>query len=84
MKNKKRTKRIDITLPTQTLEEVDNAWQDFGYSSRSDFIKEAAKRLTIRLKKAELKNNLRVGYKRRAERDRKFNQQFECIDFDIY
>ena len=54
METTTKSKRIDITLPAQTIDQIDNIWREFGFASRSSFIDEAAKRFSIRLKKADI------------------------------
>jgi metal-responsive CopG/Arc/MetJ family transcriptional regulator len=78
-----KAKRIDITLPAGTLEQIDSIWQEFGFASRSSFIDEAAKRFALRLKKADLKKKLKAGYQARAERDSDLNRELEFISPDM-
>jgi metal-responsive CopG/Arc/MetJ family transcriptional regulator len=78
-----KTKRIDITLPEQTIDQIDNTWKDFGFASRSAFLNEAAKNFTVRLKKANLKKSLRAGYQARAERDANLNSEMEILSFEL-
>ena len=84
MQTTNKSKRIDITLPEQTIDQIDNIWREFGFASRSSFIDEAAKRLAIRLKKADIKQRLRVGYKVRANRDSDINKELDILSFDSY
>ncbi|RPH89884.1 MAG: hypothetical protein EHM72_19790 [Calditrichaeota bacterium] len=74
-----KSKRIDITLSTQTLEQIDRIWPEFGYTSRSSFIDEAARRFALRLKKADMKRRLKAGYLDRAERDATFNNELDVL-----
>lgn len=79
MQNAIKSKRIDITLPAQTLEHIDHVWPKFGYASRSSFIDEAARRFAIRLKKADIKKRLKEGYLARAERDADLNRELDIL-----
>ena len=83
MEIKTKSKRIDITLPEQTIEQIDNIWQEFGFSSRSAFLDEAAKSFVVRLKKANLKRKMRAGYMARAERDADINRELEVLSSEI-
>ena len=65
MANNNKTKRLDITLPTKTIELIDKQ----GFRSRSAFLDEAAKRYIARLRRSNIKRKLRAGYLSRAERD---------------
>jgi metal-responsive CopG/Arc/MetJ family transcriptional regulator len=74
-----KSKRIDIILPVGTLEQIDHIWSEFGFTSRSSFIDEAAKRFAIRLKKADIKRKLKAGYFARAERDVALDRELEIL-----
>jgi metal-responsive CopG/Arc/MetJ family transcriptional regulator len=78
-----KSKRIDITLPAKTIDQIDVIWRDYGFSSRSSFLEQAAKNMALRLKRAELKRKLKVGYKMRAERDAEINRELEILDNEI-
>jgi len=78
-----KSKRIDITLPVQTIDQIDGVWRDWGFSSRSAFLDEAAKSFAARLKKANLKQALKAGYKTRAQRDTEMNRELEALSGDL-
>ena len=78
-----KSKRIDITLPVQTIDQIDGVWRDWGFSSRSAFLDEAAKNFAARLKKANLKQTLKAGYKTRAQRDSEMNRELEALSGDL-
>jgi metal-responsive CopG/Arc/MetJ family transcriptional regulator len=78
-----KSKRIDITLPMQTIDQVDNTWREFGFASRSAFFNEAAKRFALRLKKANVKRALREGYIARAERDFGLDAELEILSSEL-
>ena len=65
-----RNVRLNITLPRQTVSEIDSAWKQSPFRSRSAFIDEAARRLADQVRKGSMKELLRKGYTAAAERDR--------------
>ena len=69
-------KRINITLPEQTLELIDQ----FGSEGRSEFTKEAVQSYAQRLGKAELKRKLKLAYIERADEDRAMAQDWEPLE----
>ena len=78
-----KSKRIDITLPAQTVEHIDKTWKEFGFSSRSAFLDEAAKRFTVRLRRANVKRNLKAGYIARAARDAALSDELELLSSEL-
>lgn len=78
-----KSKRIDITLSVKTIEQIDNIWHDYGFTSRSSFLEQAAKNMALRLKRANLKRKLKAGYLMRAERDAEINQELEILNNEI-
>ena len=77
-----KSKRIDITLPVQTIDQIDTIRQEFGFASRSSFIDIAARQFALRLKKADMKRKLKYGYLERAERDSELTRQFDILSLD--
>jgi metal-responsive CopG/Arc/MetJ family transcriptional regulator len=75
-----KTKRIDITLPIKTIEQIDDIWRKYGFTSRSSFLEHAAKNLAVHLKKTSLKKKLKAGYLLRAQRDVAMNRELEILD----
>jgi metal-responsive CopG/Arc/MetJ family transcriptional regulator len=83
MKSLSKTKRIDITLPEKTIDQIDSIWSEFGFSSRSAFLNEAARNFAARLKRARLKKSLRAGYMARAERDKRIDQEMNLLSLEL-
>ncbi len=52
------TERILITLEKQLLDDVDSAMKQFGYSSRSEFLRDAARTL-MRMQRGAMKGRPR-------------------------
>ncbi|MBN1998141.1 hypothetical protein JW935_11345 [candidate division KSB1 bacterium] len=79
----KKTRRIDITVPEQVIDQIDSIWPEKGFSSRSAFFTEAVQKYAQRLKKASLKQELKAGYLARSKRDRELNQELEILNHDL-
>jgi metal-responsive CopG/Arc/MetJ family transcriptional regulator len=69
MGNSNKTKRMNIVLPERTIELIDDVWPQEGFRSRSAFLDEAARKYISRLKRSNIKRNLKAGYLIRAKRD---------------
>lgn len=69
-------KRINITLPEETLELIDQ----LSSESRSEFVNKAVQPYAHRLGKAELKRNLKQAYLERANEDRAMAQEWDPLE----
>jgi len=77
-----KTRRLQVTLSGTTVELIDKLLKE-GYStSRSAFLNEAALHYATRLKRAQLKRQLRTGYLARAQRDQELVQEWEDVNLD--
>lgn len=83
METTTKSKKIDIRLPIQTIDQIDSVWREYGFASRSSFIEEAIRHFAVRLKKADLKRQLKAGYIARAQRDADLNRELEVLDSDL-
>jgi len=78
-----KTRRLQVTLSDSTVDLIDKLLQE-GYStSRSAFLNEAALHYATRLKRAQLKRQLRAGYLAREQRDRELVQEWENVNLDV-
>ncbi len=73
-------KRINITLPPETLELIDRVSED----SRSEFINKAVKLYANRLQRAKLRQGLKQAYLERAEEDLALAQEWEPIERELW
>lgn len=73
-------KRINVTLPPETLELIDRVSED----SRSEFINRAVKLYANRLERARLRQGLRQAYLERAEEDLAIAQEWEPIEQELW
>ncbi len=76
----KSRKRINITLPPETIELIDRVSKD----SRSEFINKAVKLYANRLERAKVKQGLKQAYLERAEEDLAIAQQWEPIEQELW
>ncbi len=76
----KSRKRINVTLPPETLELIDRVSKD----SRSEFINKAVRFYANRLQRARLKRKLRQAYLERAEEDLAIAQEWEPIERELW
>jgi len=65
-----KSQRFQITLPSTTVQMINDIRQQAPFNSLSGFLNEAARIYAVRFKKASLKRRLKAGYLTRAERDR--------------
>lgn len=80
MANKSR-KRINITLPPETLEIIDRV---SNKESRSKFINTAVRVYANRLERARLKLRLKQAYIERAEEDLAIAKEWEPIEREVW
>ena len=66
-------RRINITLPDETLELLDRVAKK---GERSRLIDEAVRFYVARMTRANLRKQLAEGYKRRAERDMRLAEEW--------
>ncbi|MEA1964288.1 MAG: hypothetical protein U9O41_04075 [Candidatus Aerophobetes bacterium] len=85
MKGEKQTmnksrKRVNITLPPDTLELIERVSKD----NRSQFINKAVKLYASRLERAKLKQRLKQAYLERAKEDLAIAQEWEPIERELW
>ncbi len=76
----KTRKRVNITLPPETLELIDQVSKD----NRSEFINRAVKLYVNRLERARLKQRLRKAYLERAKEDLAIAQEWQPIEQELW
>lgn len=76
----KTRKRVNITLPPETLELIDQVSKD----NRSEFINRAVRLYVNRLERARLKQRLKETYLERAKEDLAIAQQWEPIERELW
>ncbi|MCB0274506.1 MAG: hypothetical protein KDI06_06815 [Calditrichaeota bacterium] len=75
-----RSKRLQVTLPEETVAKMDALLEQLDHGSRSGFLNKAALHYATRLQKAMLVRELRTGYKTRSERDVILSDDWEAAD----
>ena len=78
----RKTRRLQVTLRSSTVDMIDELKRDGYLNSRSAFLDEAARHHATRLKRAHLKRQLRSGYRARVRRDAELNQDWEAASPD--
>lgn len=76
----KTRKRVNITLPPETLELIGRVSKD----NRSEFIDRAVKLYANRLERARLKQRLKEAYLDRAKEDIAIAQEWEPIERELW
>ncbi len=76
----KTRKRVNITLPSETLELIDRVSKD----NRSEFINRAVRLYANRLERARLKQGLKQAYLERAKEDLAIAQEWEPIERELW
>ena len=76
----KTRKRVNITLPPETLELIDRVSKD----NRSQFINRAVRLYANRLERARLKQRLKKAYLDRAKEDLAIAQEWEPIERELW
>ena len=74
-------RRIDITLPEDTLRLIDRVAQK---GDRSRLVNEALKHYLGDLSRAELRKKLKEGALARAERDRKLTREWFFLEEEMW
>jgi len=75
----KTRKRVNITLPPETLELIDRV-----SSNRSEFINKAVRLYANRLERAKLKQRLKKTYLERAKEDIAIAKEWEPIERELW
>ena len=75
----KARKRVNITLPPETLELIDRV-----SSNRSEFINKAVRLYANRLERAKLKQRLKKTYLERAKEDLAIAKEWEPIERELW
>ena len=73
-------KRVNITLPPDTLELIERVSKD----NRSEFINKAVKLYANRLERAKLKQRLKQAYLERAREDLSIAQEWEPLERELW
>jgi len=76
----KTRKRVNITLPPETLELIDRVSKD----NRSEFINKAVRLYANRLERARIKQKLKETYLERAKEDLAIAQEWEPIERELW
>jgi CopG family transcriptional regulator/antitoxin EndoAI len=74
-------RRINITLPEETLELIDRVTE---HGDRSRFIDEAVRHYVQQTGRANLRKQLKEGAVRRGERDLQLAEEWFTVDEDIW
>jgi CopG family transcriptional regulator/antitoxin EndoAI len=74
-------KRINITLPEETIELIDRVTEE---GNRSRFIDEAVRHYIQETGRANLRKRLQEGAVRRAERDLHLAEEWFTIDEEVW
>jgi CopG family transcriptional regulator / antitoxin EndoAI len=74
-------KRVNITLPEETLELIDRVTE---HGDRSRFIDEAVKHYIEKTGRANLRKRLKEGAVRRAERDLQLAEEWFSVDEEAW
>lgn len=77
-----KTRRLQVTLSDSTVDLIDKLLKEGYHTSRSAFLNEAARHYATRLKRAQLKRQLRAGYLTRAQRDKELVQEWENVNLN--
>ena len=73
-------KRVNITLPPETLNLVDRVSKD----NRSEFINKAIRLYANRLERARLKQSLKQAYRERTKEDLAIAKEWEPIEHEVW
>lgn len=73
-------KRVNITLPPETLKLIDRVSKD----NRSEFINKAVRLYVNRLERARLKQKLKETYLERAKEDLAIAKEWEPIERELW
>jgi len=76
----KSRKRINITIPEDTLELIDRIREE----NRSAFINRAVKVYANRLERAKVKNQLKQAYQERAKEDLTAVKEWEPVERELW
>jgi Arc/MetJ-type ribon-helix-helix transcriptional regulator len=76
----KTRKRVNITLPPETLKLIDRVSKD----NRSEFINKAVRLHVNRLERAKLKQRLKETYLERAKEDIAIAKEWEPIERELW
>jgi len=76
----KTRKRVNITLPPETLKLIDRVSKD----NRSEFINKAVRLHVNRLERARLKQRLKETYLERAKEDLAIAKEWEPIERELW
>ena len=76
----KTRQRVNITLPSETLELIQRVSKD----NRSEFINKAVRLYANRLERARLKQRLKKTYLERGEDDLVIAQEWEPIERELW
>ena len=76
----KTRKRVNITLPPETLKLIDRLSKD----NRSEFINKAVRLHVNRLERAKLKQRLKETYLERAKEDIAIAKEWEPIERELW
>ena len=76
----KKRKRINITIPEDTLELVDRIREE----NRSEFINRALKVYVNRLERSKLKKQLKQAYQERAKEDLATVREWEPVERELW
>ena len=76
----KTRKRVNITLPPETLKLIDRVSKD----NRSEFINKAVRLYANRLERARLKQRLKETYLERAKEDLAIAKEWEPIERELW
>ena len=74
-------KRINISLPEETIEPIDRVTE---HGDRSRLIDEAVRRYIQETGRANLRKRLKEGAIRRAERDLQVTAEWFTVDEDVW
>jgi CopG family transcriptional regulator/antitoxin EndoAI len=77
----KRYKRINISIPIETLQLLDEIAPP---KKRSQLITEAIKQYANEIKRLQLREQLKAGYIANAESDRKIAEEWFPIEQEVY
>lgn len=78
-----KTQRFQVTLPATTVMMIDDLRQHGEFKSLSDFLNQAARFYAVRWKKANLKRQLKAGYKAQAQRDSASLSEWETASAEL-
>ncbi len=81
MKSAPGYKRINISIPIETLQLLDDIAPP---KKRSQFITEAIKQYASEIKRLQLREQLKAGYLANAESDRQIAEEWFPIEQEVY